>query len=183
MLIRTKTGKLKEIIYDSKKLFVYGINKLAGRDYFRSELFRKMKNLQPDDSIINGVLDKLESDGLLDDRRKVRQLMEAYKVRESPKKTLLRIKQKGACEDAINCVLDEISERESLEGTHSNSLSSSEPCGHNDAVQEEPGFLLLQRKFKVWAKEDEPRMFRFLASKMYSSHEISRWIRQFRELD
>ena len=80
----------KKIVYDEKKLYNYGINRLSVRDYGRQELFDKMSKWQEDISIVNKVLDKLESLGYLSEERRIRNLINLYLPKEGIKKLKLR---------------------------------------------------------------------------------------------
>ena len=84
----------KKIVYDEKKLYNYGINRLSVRDYGRQELFDKMSKWQEDISIVNTVLDKLESLGYLSEERRIRNLINLYLPTEGIKKLKLRLYQK-----------------------------------------------------------------------------------------
>ena len=95
MKIRTKKGEIKEIIYNEQQLYNYGLNRLSSRDYLRVELFTKMSNLQPEPEMVNRVLDKLANLGYIDDKKRIRAVLNYYSPKESSNKTKNRLIQKG----------------------------------------------------------------------------------------
>ncbi len=113
MKIRTKKGEIKEIIYNEQQLYNYGLNRLSSRDYLRAELFTKMSNLQPEADMVNRVLNKLETLGYINDKRRIRSVFNSYKSKESSNKTKNRLIQKGATKDLIEEVLFEIEDSSS----------------------------------------------------------------------
>jgi SOS response regulatory protein OraA/RecX len=176
MLIRTKKGVLKEIIYDQKQLYNYGINRLSSRDYSRHELLTKMKRLQPDLSMVNTALDKLEEQGYLSDKNRVRSLLNQFDSRESINKTKNRILQKGVNKYLIE---DMIEEKQSLDAAWGQTQSYDE-----DELSKEVSNAqdLLVKKFRFYDIEKKDKMVRFLASKGYKYPDISKAVKSFSTL-
>lgn len=146
----------KPKIYDDTRLFQYGIFMLSRRDYSRHELGEKMQKWQPDKSIIEKILDKLQGSGYLSDKRKAQSMLIQYGNKESPKKTIQRMKQKGIDSEAIEEALGNVED------------NSSTVCSS-----------LLQKKFKHYCKESHPKYVRFLASKGFSYNLIKNSIDEF----
>lgn len=170
MKIRTKKGEIKEIIYNEKQLYNYGLNRLATRDYLRAELFTKMSNLQPDPAMVNGVLDKLEALGYLNDKRKIRSFFNSYQHKESPNKTKNRLVQKGAPKDLIEEVLFELEDEQST-------------ISYDYDVDTDASLILLTRKFKTYNPDNKDKMLRFLISKGYKYSLCAKVLKVFQELD
>lgn len=168
MKIRTKSGEIKEIIYNDKQLYNYGLNRLASRDYLRAELFTKMSNLQPDPDMVNAALDKLETLGYLNDTRKIRSFFNSYQHKESPNKTKNRLIQKGAPKDLIEDVLFEI---ENTQSTITYDYDS-----ETDAA-----LILLTRKFKSYNPDNKDKMLRFLISRGYNYSLCAKTLKIFNE--
>lgn len=168
MKIRTKSGEIKEIIYNDKQLYNYGLNRLASRDYLRAELFTKMSNLQPDPDMVNAALDKLENLGYLNDTRKIRSFFNSYQHKESPNKTKNRLIQKGAPKDLIEDVLFEI---ENTQSTITYDYDS-----ETDAA-----LILLTRKFKSYNPDNKDKMLRFLISRGYNYSLCAKTLKIFNE--
>lgn len=161
MLIRTKKGTLKEVIYSEQQLYNYGINRVSEREWARKELQTKMQRLQPDLVIVNRVLDKLETQGYLSDARRAKSIFNQFSSRESIHKTKQRIAMKGVHKDTIQAIIDENSEF--LDETD-NALA------------------LLSKKFKAYDPELRDKMTRHLASKGFKYDTISKAIGLFKEL-
>ena len=103
----------KTIVYDEKKLYNYGINRLSVREYGRQELFEKMSRFQEDPAMVNTVLDKLENQGYLSDERRTMSILNQYSGRESLYKIKNRMQQKGLDKDLITEVIEEKQSNES----------------------------------------------------------------------
>lgn len=168
MKIRTKKGEIKEIIYNEQQLYNYGINRISSRDYLRAELFTKMSNLQPDPDMVNRVLDKLTSQGYIDDKRRIRAVFNSYSSKESSSKTKNRLIQKGASKDLIEEVLYELED--------DNSTKNFEYDQETDAA-----LILLDRKFKIYNKDEREKMLRFLISKGYNYSLCTKILKIFQE--
>lgn len=168
MKIRTKKGEIKEIIYNAQQLYNYGLNRLSSRDYLRSELCTKMLNLQPDIDIVNIVLDKLESLGYINDKRKIRSFLNSYQSKESTNKTKNRLIQKGASKDLIEEVLFEMEE----ENTN---------IEYEYDSQTDSALVLLEKKFKFYQQDNRDKMLRFLISKGYNYTLCSKALKIFQE--
>ena len=159
MLIRTKSGALKEIIYTEQQLYNYGINRISEREWARGELKLKMSRLQPDSAIVDRVLDKLESLGYLSDERRAKSMFNQFGSRESINKTKQRIAMKGVNKDTIQAVISENFEN------------------HDET---ELALNLLLKKFKSYDVELRDKMTRFLASKGFKYDTISKAISSFK---
>jgi SOS response regulatory protein OraA/RecX len=170
MLIRTKKGDLKEIIYNDKQLYNYGLNRLTNRDYLRAELLTKMTNLQPDLEMVNKVLDKLTEQGFLDDKRKIKSVFNQYSIKESPNKTKNRLIQKGAHKDIIQEVLYEIDDK--------NAETYSE-----FGLEVENSLELLNKKYKTFDFDKKDKMLRFLASRGFKYNDIAKALKLFENPD
>ena len=173
MLIRTKKGVLKEIIYDAKQLYNYGINRLSSRDYSRKELERKMKRLQPDITMITPVLDKLVEQGYLSDINRARSLLNQFDSRESINKTKGRIMKEGVSKELLEQLIEE--RQETFSEFHKDD---------EELIPEEVGNAadLLVKKYRIYNAEKKDKMVRFLASKGYKYADISKAIKQFSEI-
>lgn len=167
MKIRTKKGEIKEIIYNEQQLYNYGLNRLSSRDYLRAELFTKMSNLQPEAEMVNRVLDKLETLGYINDKRRIRSVFNSYKSKESSNKTKNRLIQKGATKDLIEEVLFEIED------------SSSQVYEYD--AETDAALILLDKKFKSYNPDNRDKMLRFLISKGYNYSLCSKVLRIFQE--
>ena len=167
MKIRTKKGEIKEIIYNEQQLYNYGLNRLSSRDYLRAELFTKMSNLQPEADMVNRVLNKLETLGYINDKRRIRSVFNSYKSKESSNKTKNRLIQKGATKDLIEEVLFEIED------------SSSQVYEYD--AETDAALILLDKKFKSYNPDNRDKMLRFLISKGYNYSLCSKVLRVFQE--
>lgn len=161
-----KDRKGNIIIYDNKKLYNYGINKLSKMEYTRKELFDKMNTLQSDVSIINDVLDRLESSNYLSTERKAKMIINQYINRESINKIKYRLKEKGVDIDLINLLFEDIEESENEEDS-----------------EEYKSYLLLIKKFKCYDKDKYNKYVSFLLSKGYSFDIIKKGLKLFKEVD
>lgn len=168
MKIRTKKGEIKEIIYNEQQLYNYGINRISSRDYLRAELFTKMSNLQPDSEMVNRVLDKLSSQGYIDDKRRIRAVFNSYSSKESSSKTKNRLIQKGASKDLIDEVLFELED--------DNATKNFEYDKETDAA-----LILLDKKFKMYLHDNREKMLRFLISKGYNYSLCTKILKIFQE--
>lgn len=159
----------KEIIYDSRQLYNYGINRLSTRNYGRKELSLKMQRYQKDVAMVDAVLDKLEEQGYLSDERRIRSILSQYQHKESVNKTKIRLSQKGFTKDQIEEVLEQ-------------QIEIQDP--NNEFTAEEEIILkLLETKFKFYNKDNWEKMVRFLAAKGYKYPVISKCIKVFSEND
>lgn len=167
MLIRTKKGDLKEIIYNEKQLYNYGLNRLASREYGRKELQLKMVRLQPDLDMVNAVLDKLEKLGYLSEERRIKSILSSYSSSESISKTKQRILQKGMDKELLEQIIADKAEELIGEQT---------PIG----LEIETAVNLLERKFRSFNSEDWNKMVSFLARKGYSYDKIKAAVEVFK---
>lgn len=168
MKIRTRKGEIKEIIYNEQQLYNYGLNRLSSRDYLRAELLPKMLNLQPDTDMVNKVLDKLESLGYINDKRKIRSFFNSYKTKESSNKTKNRLIQKGASKDLLEEVMYELEEE-------------SQNIEYEYDAQTDAALVLLSRKFKTYNPDNRDKMLRFLISKGYNYSLCGKVLKIFHE--
>lgn len=142
----------KKIVYDEKKLYNYGINRLSVREYARQELMTKMVRFQEDTEMVNKVLDKLVEQGYLSDERRTLSMLNQYAGRESIYKIKNRMQQKGLDKDFIQDIIEE---------KNSNSSEGEELVATE----------LLHKKFKSLdivmkdKQKNSEKMIRFLASK------------------
>lgn len=157
MLIRTRSGKMKEVHYDATKLYNYGINRLQNRDYLKAELYSKMARLCEDTAIIQATLDKLVRAGLLNDKRVIEQTFLRYASKESASKTKQRLLQKGADKQDIEEYLVLIT------------------------PQDDAPFSLISKKFKRYEASEHQKIVRFLASRGFDYGTISKAISQFKQ--
>lgn len=160
MIIKTKSGELKEIIYNEKQLYNYGINRLAEKNYLRQMLLVKMKRLQPDETMINSVLDKLELQKYLSDERFINSYVNRYSHKESVNKIKMRLLQKGAKKEDLEQYLPSFTKDENIE----------------------TGMNLLIKKFKSYDDEKKDKMIRFLVSKGYQYDTIKKSLEMFKNI-
>ena len=166
----TPTNKV--IVYDERKLYNYGINRISVRDYGRIELAKKMARFQEDPEMINNVLDKLEAQGYLSDERRTISLLNQFSGRESIHKTKNRIYQKGLAKDLVQEVIEKRSE-----------VNTEEFPEQNTAIE------LLEKKFKNFdpssddIQKTKERMIRFLASKGFKYDDIKKSMKKYFDLD
>lgn len=166
---KRKSFVKKEIIYDARQLYNYGINRLSTRNYGRKELSLKMQQYQKDIAMVDSVLDKLEEQGYLSDERRIRSILSQYQYKESINKTKMRLSQKGFTKEQIEEVLEKQVEIISPDSEFT--------------VEEETILKLLETKFKLYNKDNWEKMVRFLASKGYKYPVISKCIKLFSEID
>lgn len=169
MLIKNKKGEIKEIIYDEKQLYNYGINRFSERDYGRQELLVKMKRLQPDLEIVNKVLDKLEAQDYISDAKRAKSLFNQFSHKESINKTIQRIKQIGISKDTIDDVIEE--------KNNAATLFVGDDYDEEDIEEETKNAIkLLNNKFRFYDILKKDKMVRFLVSKGYRYNNISKAI-------
>lgn len=164
----------KEIIYDEKKLYNYGINRLSVRDYGRNELSKKMAKFQQDSDLINKALDKLEEQGYLSDERRTISLLNQFSGRESINKTKNRIYQKGLSKDLVQEVIENRTVELEEEQESPEQITASE---------------LIEKKFRNFdvekddLKKTKEKMVRFLASKGFKYDDIKKAMSKFFTMD
>ena len=162
----TNKGK-KEYVYNEEKLYNYGINRLSEQNYGRHELFKKMKNLQEDETIINKVLDKLENQKYLSDSNRIRSFLMSYSNSESVNKTKQRLIQKGFNKKDIETILLEMEESDVYKAIQ------------DKESEEDKAIALLIRRFRIYESEKQDKMTRFLASKGFNFDIISTIMKKF----
>lgn len=160
MKIRKKDGSWKEIIYNEKQLYQYALNRLGEREFSRAELLTKMKRLQPDESMIHPILDKMEALNYLSDARRARNILLQYQHKEGLSKLKQRLATKGINKQTIEQVLEE------------------ENIGAADDELQKAKSLLI-KKFKTYDKENNNKMYRFLVSRGYNGQIISKALKEF----
>jgi regulatory protein len=158
MKIRKKDGTFKEIIYDATKLYRYGLNRLSEREFSRKELQERMTRLQPDQTIIEEVLQKLENAGYLSDERRAAAIIRQFQTRESHRKIKQRLQQKG------------------IQSAMAQDMTSSMGTVEDES---EKALALLNRKFTMYDQSKREKMVRFLSSKGFSFDVISKCLRHF----
>lgn len=174
----TKTFKV--ITYDENKLYNYAINRLSVRDYGRQELFNKMKRFQDDETLINKILDKLESLKYLSDERRIISLLNQYERQESINKTKNRIIQLGISKDLLDNVLQEREENLNF----SNNFNNDEVFNLTDNNPEVYKALqLLIKKYKIYNKDNWDKMLRYLISKGFKYDSTKKAIKIFSDED
>lgn len=154
-----KRKPLNEIEYSAQKLFNYAINRLSSRDYARKELFDKMNRFKTQPGDIEKTLDRLAELGYINDERRAKSLVTQYSKKESLHKIKNRLTQKGISRDLAQSVIEQA----------------------NEEQIENPAVELLNKKFKIYDKNNWDKMVRFLASKGFRYDEISKAIRAFAE--
>jgi SOS response regulatory protein OraA/RecX len=162
----------KEIIYDERKLYNYGINRLSVRDYGYNELCQKMSRYQHDIEMVHKVLDKLVSQGYLSDERRIRSMLIQYKSRESINKTKSRMLQSGFTKDQIEEVIDKIEEQ---------NINIVDEDEFSEEIKKTIDLLI--KKYKTFNKDNWDKMVRFLASKGFKYGDIIKGIKEFSILE
>ena len=161
MLVRTRNGTVKEIIYNGTQLYQYGINRLGEREYLRQELFTKMRRLQPDAQIVNEVLDKLTAQRYLDEHRAIDMVLNRYAGKEAISKTKRRLAQKGADAEILTQCIEQ--------RTTSCAQNTNE---HDIPPQQHEAYTLLCKRFPTYDASKYDKMLRFLLSKGYSYSDV-----------
>lgn len=169
-----KTYVKKEIIYDEKKLYNYGINRLSVREYGRKELFQKMIRFQQDSTIIDLVLDKLEKQSYLSDERRIKSLLHQFSSKESINKTKNRLLQKGFTKDQLDDVINVIVEPSIFDKIEDEEETDPEM---------KKAMSLLEKKYKTYNKDNWDKMVRFLASRGFKYDVISKSIKSFETIN
>ncbi|HXV11909.1 MAG TPA: recombination regulator RecX [Burkholderiales bacterium] len=82
-------------------LRVRALRLLARREHSRQELERKLSTHAQDGAELEGVLDALEAEGLLSERRVVEQIVHARSSRFGARRIARELSQKGIAEEAI----------------------------------------------------------------------------------
>lgn len=167
MKIRKKDGTFKEIIYNESQLYKYGINRLSEREFGYKELQTKMKRLQPDVAMVDAVLDKLKGQGYLSDERRARSLINQFIKKEGMGKIKQRLALKGIGSDLISEMLKAKKDEMEEEGE----------------CEEEKALQLLVKKFKEYEYDNQPKMYRFLASRGFETSEIQKGIKMFQKVE
>jgi regulatory protein len=153
MKVRRKDGTWKEIIYDEKQLYRYGLNRLSERDFGKQELMDKMARLQPDKDMIGRVAEKLIEMGYLSDERRAEAMIRMGEGREGLQKIVSRLKDKGIDPEVIAKKIEEFKEKQSSGDTE---------------TELEKAHRLLSRKFEVVEREQHQKALRFLVTKGFS---------------
>jgi regulatory protein len=164
MKVRKKDGTWKEIIYAEPQLYKYGLNRISEREFSRHELTEKMKRLQPDEDMIQRVLDKLETMGYVSDERRADALIRMSERGEGWQKTVSRLKDKGISAELIAQKKAEVKEKE-----------DSGEC----ETELEKASRLLHRKFETLDRDTHQKALRFLVTKGFSFDVALKTIKTF----
>lgn len=157
---KTKQYKPKEVkIFDPQRLYNYGIWLLSRKDYSRNELLIKMKKYQPEEKIIEDVLQKLQKNSFLNDERVINSVYQTYSKKESTSKIKNRLILKGI-------------EREEID----NFLSSNA----DQAKELDSATILLIKKFKLYNSELTKKYYSMLANKGFSWDIVSKAVTNFK---
>lgn len=154
-----KQYEKKEFNYTDKQLTRYGLNKLSQRDYTRSALKLKMLRLQKDETIVTTVLDYLERNGYLSDKRKASSILNQYANKEGLNKTRIRLKQKGVPDILITEMIENIKEDRDDEAIATN---------------------VVVKKYKVYNPEEYMKYSRFLLSRGFNFDVIKKALEKFK---
>ena len=77
-------------------LYEEAITLLAKRDYARQELATRLGTLEPDREVVEGVIDRLDEQGYLDDRRMADNILrKELKKQHGPARLRQSLRQKG----------------------------------------------------------------------------------------
>ncbi len=147
-------------IFDPQRLYNYGLWLLSRRDYSKYELFTKMKKYQPEEKIIEEILQKLEKNSFLNDKRVINSVYQTYSKKESASKIKNRLILKGINKDDIGDFLSD----------------------NTDSTKElESATVLLIKKFKYYNPELTKKYYSMLANKGFSWDIVSKAVTQFKE--
>ena len=126
-----------------------------------------MSNLQPESEMVNRVLDKLANLGYIDDKKRIRAVLNYYSPKESSNKTKNRLIQKGASKELIDEVIYELKEEDTVNYEYDSEIDS--------------GLTLLDRKFDSYNAEIRDKMLRFLISKGFNYTICTKILKIFKE--
>lgn len=146
-------------IFDQQRLYNYGIWLLSKKDYSRQEIFKKMTKYQPEEKIIESVLNKLEEHSYLNDSRVISNVFKVYSQKESRSKIKNRLILKGINQDEINEFLSENS---------------------NSEKELDSAISLLNKKFKSYNVELTKKYYAFLAGKGFGWDVVSKAVSNFK---
>ncbi len=149
-------------IFDSPRLYSYAIWLLSRKDYSSFEISQKMKKYQPDESIIETVVNKLISQGYISEERLSNNTIRAYTKKESINKVKMRLMTKGISKEIIEQSIEEEFDKN---------------------TELENGLHLLEKKFKNYNVELKQKYYSFLAGKGYDYSTISKAISLFKGED
>jgi regulatory protein len=142
-------------IFTKERLYSYGLWLIARRDYTVYELSEKMKKYQPDTSIIKETVDKMVTQGYVNDEKRATNIVNSYIRKESTYKIKRRLSEKGVSQELIEEVF--------------------ETCINEDTEQESANNLIV-KKFKIYNPELKQKYASYLASRGYSWDIISKSI-------
>lgn len=146
-------------VFAPDRLYSYGLWLLSRRDYTTYELTQKMKTYQPDEKIIEEIVNKLVNLGYVNDERRATNIVNAYIKKESSYKIKRRLSEKGLSKDLIEEVIQE--------------------CVDEDTENEMASKMLI-KKFKVFDKENKKKYCSYLAGRGYPWDVISKAIEQLK---
>lgn len=147
-------------IFAPERLYSYGIWLLGRKDYTTFEITQKMKNYQPDEKIIQEIVDKLVSSGYINDERRATNIVNSYIKKESSYKIKRRLSEKGISKDMIEDVI-----RDSVD----------------DGTEMEMAANMLIKKFKFYDKEKQQKYCAYLAGRGYGWDIISKAIDRLKD--
>lgn len=159
---KVKNFATEKKIFDQTRLYSYGIWLLSRRDYTIYDLSQKMKKYQPDDEIINNVINKIKNLGYLNDEKTAINIVKSKINKESAYKIKKTLLDKGIDKNIIENIISE---------------SFLEDTELNAAIH------LLDKKFKQYNKDLEKKYFNFLSSKGYKFDVILKSLTQFKNID
>lgn len=149
-----KRGEEKEKkVFAPDRLYSYGIWLLGRRDYTTFEMAQKMKNYQPDEKIIQEVIDKIVDLGYINDERRATNIVNSYIKKESSYKIKRRLAEKGVSKEMIEEVIEE--------------------CVDED-TEIEMAKKMLVKKFKVFNPDNRQKYASYLAGRGYGWDVISK---------
>jgi len=130
---------------------------LAGRDYGREELARKLRPHAASDEALQAVLDELQAKDLLSDERAAAALLRRRADKLGATRVLAELRQKGFAADLI--------------AAQAGFLGESEETRLKTVWEKKFGQAPVNRA-------DQARQMRFLASRGFASAQIASWMRQ-----
>lgn len=165
----TQSGEI--IVYDLKKLYNYGLNRLSTREYSRKELQTKMRRFQSDLTMVEEALNKLTALGYLSDTRRASAILRQRQSMESINKTKNRMAQKGVSQEEIAICVEEHKH-------HALELAGDEKSSYEE-IEADKAAELLGRKFRVFNEGKKLKMQRFLLGRGFRFDTVNKAFRLF----